>query len=71
MTIAGDPVSLLIKRKKQFPKAFIRGHNEIPGATPKPDPTSSPRKNYHIVVITPLISYLLQRYKISITLTNR
>ena len=31
-------VSLLTDLKKQFPKALIRGHNEMPGAVPKACP---------------------------------
>ena len=42
----GSLVALLIKLKKQFPKAFIRGHNEMPGATPKSCPNFKPSKEF-------------------------
>ena len=34
----GSLVKLLIELKQKFPKAAIRGHNEMPGATPKACP---------------------------------
>ena len=37
-------IHLLVKLKKQFPKAVIRGHNEMPGATPKACPCFKPSK---------------------------
>ena len=42
----GSLVALLIKLKKLFPKAFIRGHNEMPGATPKSCPNFKPSKEF-------------------------
>ena len=42
----GSLVSLLIQLKKQFPKAFIRGHNEMPGATPKACPCFKPSTEF-------------------------
>ena len=42
----GAIVKLLIKLKQKFPKAVIRGHNEMPGATPKVCPVYKPSKEY-------------------------
>ena len=42
----GAIVKLLIKLKQKFPKAVIRGHNEMPGATPKLCPCYKPSKEY-------------------------
>ena len=42
----GSLVALLIKFKKLFPKAFIRGHNEMPGATPKSCPNFKPSTEF-------------------------
>ena len=36
-------LQLLIKLKRVFPKALIRGHSEMPGATPKACPCFSSR----------------------------
>ena len=38
----GSLVKLLIELKQKFPKAAIRGHNEMPGATPKACPCFKP-----------------------------
>ena len=42
----GAIVKLLIELKQKFPKAVIRGHNEMPGATPKSCPVYKPSKEY-------------------------
>ena len=42
----GALVKLLIELKQKFPKAVIRGHNEMPGATPKLCPCYKPSKEY-------------------------
>ena len=42
----GAIISLLIALMKEFPKAVIRGHNEMPGATPKACPCYCPSKEY-------------------------
>ena len=39
-------LGLLLDLKKKFPKAIIRGHNEMPGATPKACPCFRPSKEY-------------------------
>ena len=40
----GAIVKLLIELKQKFPKAVIRGHNEMPGAVPKACPSFKPSK---------------------------
>ena len=42
----GALVKLLIELKQKFPKAVIRGHNEMPGAVPKLCPVYKPSKEY-------------------------
>ena len=42
----GSLVKLLIELKQKFPKAVIRGHNEMPGATPKSCPSYKPSIEY-------------------------
>ena len=42
----GALVKLLIELKQKFPKAVIRGHNEMPGATPKLCPCFKPSKEF-------------------------
>ena len=39
-------IGLLLQLHQQFPKAVIRGHNEMPGATPKACPCYKPSKEY-------------------------
>ena len=46
----GSLVSLLIQLKKQFPKAFIRGHNEMPGAIPKACPCFKPSTEFAYMI---------------------
>ena len=42
----GTLAALLLDLKRKFPKAVIRGHNEMPGATPKLCPCFKPSKEY-------------------------
>ena len=42
----GSLVKLLIELKQKFPKAAIRGHNEMPGATPKECPSFRPSTEF-------------------------
>ena len=42
----GAIVKLLIELKQKFPKAVIRGHNEMPGAVPKACPCFKPSKEF-------------------------
>ena len=42
----GAIVKLLIELKQKFPKAVIRGHNEMPGAVPKACPSFKPSKEF-------------------------
>ena len=42
----GALTALLIDLKRRFPKAVIRGHYEMPGATPKACPCFNPSKEY-------------------------
>ena len=42
----GSLVKLLIELKQKFPKAAIRGHNEMPGATPKECPCFRPSTEF-------------------------
>ena len=42
----GSLVKLLIELKQKFPKAAIRGHNEMPGATIKECPCFRPSKEF-------------------------
>ena len=46
----GAIVKLLIKLKQKFPKAVIRGHNEMAGATPKLCPCYKPSKEYAYMI---------------------
>ena len=39
-------VGLLLDLHRKFPKAVIRGHNEMPGAVPKACPVYKPSKEY-------------------------
>ena len=39
-------IGLLLDLHRMFPKAVIRGHNEMPGATPKACPVYKPSKEY-------------------------
>ena len=39
-------IALVLDLHRQFPKAVIRGHNEMPGATPKACPCFQPSKEY-------------------------
>ena len=47
-------VTILIELKKKFPKALIRGHNEMPGAVPKACPCFKPSKEYAYLNTSPL-----------------
>ena len=42
----GAIVKLLIELKQKFPKAVIRGHNEMPGTVPKACPCFKPSKEF-------------------------
>ena len=42
----GSLVKLLIELKQKFPKAAIRGHNEMPGAIPKECPNFRPSTEF-------------------------
>ena len=42
----GTLAGLLLELKRRFPKAVIRGHNEMPGATPKACPCFMASKEY-------------------------
>lgn len=44
--VLGAIVKLLIELKHKFPKAVIRGHNEMHGAVPKSCPVYKPSKEY-------------------------
>ena len=48
-------VALLRDLKVRFPKSFIRGHCEMPGATPKDCPCFKPSKEYAYLDKSPLI----------------
>ena len=39
-------IGLLLDLHRKFPKALIRGHNEMPGAVPKACPCYKPSKEY-------------------------
>ena len=39
-------IGLLLDLHRKFPKAVIRGHNEMPGTTPKACPVYKPSKEY-------------------------
>ena len=39
-------IALVLDLHRQFPKAVIRGHNEMPGATPKACPCFKPSKEF-------------------------
>ena len=46
----GALTALLIDLKRRFPKAVIRGHYEMPGATPKACPCFNPSKEYNYLM---------------------
>lgn len=52
----GALIRLLIDLKRRFPEAVIRGHNEMPGATPKLCPCFYPSKEYGYLDRSPLIN---------------
>ena len=51
----GALIRLLIDLKRRFPQAVIRGHNEMPGATPKVCPCFYPSKEYGYLDESPLM----------------
>ena len=52
----GAIVKLLIELKQKYPKAVIRGHNEMPGAVPKACPCFS-SKEYAYLDSSPLVNH--------------
>ena len=46
----GSLVKLLIELKQKFPKAAIRGHNEMPGAIPKECPNFRPSTEFAYLI---------------------
>ena len=43
-------IGLLLDLHRQFPKAVIRGHNEMPGASPRECPSFRPSTEYAYMI---------------------